>query len=53
MWIETWIMSYNNDSLFVTPLAGVWIETQGKYGLLMCIYVTPLAGVWIETLLVP
>ena len=34
--------------LFVTPLAGVWIEIMSDHRPLTRRIVTPLAGVWIE-----
>ena len=36
-------------SSFVTPYAGVWIETQLFFNPVNNLLVTPYAGVWIET----
>ena len=36
---------------FVTPLAGVWIETTSGGLSQLFDVVTPLAGVWIETIM--
>ena len=35
-------------AIYVTPLAGVWIEILGAVGNYGLSNVTPLAGVWIE-----
>ena len=36
--------------MYVTPLAGVWIEIQANQNAAIGAMVTPLAGVWIEIL---
>ena len=36
------------ERVFVTPLAGVWIEISTIPADHSGVYVTPLAGVWIE-----
>ena len=38
-------------SIFVTPLAGVWIEILAPLDRTLPFVVTPLAGVWIEILI--
>ena len=49
MWIETIYLYNKSKELRVTPLAGVWIETDGGAQEYYLDSVTPLAGVWIET----
>ena len=43
--------SDRNDTIIVTPLAGVWIEMPYYSDRNDTIIVTPLAGVWIEIFL--
>ena len=48
MWIEIGRGAGRNSAPYVTPFAGVWIETDVRSEFTCYSSVTPFAGVWIE-----